>query len=549
MSTLDRNALVSTQTTLRAYVSTAVMAVGLVLFLTSWTVLFQWVGEQTPVLGVDLFTLLGALLLAMAAGLVTVGVASRLGYVSAAPSSSAGLVVGLLFGGLGFVTGGLVASQTLGAGTLGWLAGALLAGLGVAALAVVPREDVGSTFPPALFLGLLGVLFATGTIGVGWSWSPLDISATFTGSVMVPTLTIVGSLVGSWSAAKTRAGFGTKGREGGAFYLIRLSVFGMLSILLLLVGFIVKNGLETMLTNSYVGLDGHIDLPATVPLVDFRLPDWTIPFVDVKVPFVTNVSQSLFVDVPGLAPSILGTLWLVLGAMLFAVPLGLMAAIFLAEYTDNRRFQQVVEIATNGLWSTPSIVFGLFGLAFLVPRIGGGKSLMAGQLVLGFMLLPLVVITSYESIKAVPDEYRDASAALGVTQWQTIRSAVLPAAMPGVITGIILGVGRIAGETAPLLLVYGGSPFASQNPNVLSRFEFTTHPPFVSNGALMERGSALPYQLYTSITTGRLPGQGAPFSVLDFGWGTALVLLLVVLGLYAIGIVSRLYFRRKLFGG
>ena len=539
MSTLDENALVARETTVREYVASGVMVLGALLFLASWGVLFQWIGEETPVLGVELFAVFGLGLSAMAAGVAGVGVASRLGYVSATPSSTAGLVVGVLFGGIGFATGGLAASQTFGLGTVGWLVCALAVGAATTALAVVPREDVGSTFPPALFLGLLGALFVTDTVAVGWSWSPGSISATFVGSVVVPTLTIVGALVGSWSAAKAHAGFGTQGRERGAFYLVRLSVAGMLGVLVLLVGFIVVNGLGTALTKARFGLGGHLDLPWV---------GYAVPFFDIQVPFVTNVSQSLFVDVPGLAPSVLGTLWLVFGAMLFAVPLGLAAAIFLAEYTESRRFREVVEVATNGLWSTPSIVYGLFGLAFLVPRIGGGKSLMAGQLVLGFMLLPLVVITSYESIKAVPDEYRDASAALGVTQWQTIRSAVLPAAMPGVITGIILGVGRIAGETAPLLLVYGGSPFSSQNPNVLSQFRFSASPPFVTNTALMERGSALPYQLYTSITSGRLPGQGAPFSVQEFGWGTALVLLVVVLGLYAVGIASRLYFQRTLRG-
>jgi len=542
---VDRNALVATETTLREAASTGVMAVGAVLCVASWLVLFQWLGERTTVLGVELFALFGVLLLAMAAGVAGVGVAARAGYVSASPSATAGLVVGVLFGGVGFAVGGLVASQTVGMGTAGWLATAVAFGLGSAALAVGPREDLGSTLPPALLLALVGAALLSGALDLGWSWSPADISATFTGAVVVPASTIAASLVGSWSAAKARAGFGTRGRESGAFYLIRLSVFGMLAVLALLVGFIVTNGLETALTNAHFGLGGHVDLPGR--LFGVALPGWTIPFFDVRVPFVTNVSQSLYVDVPGLAPAILGTLWLVLGATLFAVPLGLAAAIFLAEYTESRRFRQVVEVATNGLWSTPSIVFGLFGLAFLVPRFGGGKSLLSGQLVLGFMLLPLVVITSYESIAAVPDEYRDASAALGVTQWQTIKSAVLPAAMPGVITGVILGVGRIAGETAPLLLVFGGPPFASRTPSVLSSFQFTASPPFVSNTALMEAGSALPYQLYTSITSGRLPGQGAPFTVQEFGWGTALVLLVVVLGLYAVGIASRIYFRRKLY--
>jgi phosphate transport system permease protein len=159
------------------------------------------------------------------------------------------------------------------------------------------------------------------------------------------------------------------------------------------------------------------------------------------------------------------------------------------------------------------------------------------------MLLPLVLIPSREAMKSVPDEYRDASAALGVSKWETIRSVVVPAAMPGVITGVILGVGRIAGETAPLLLVLNGPNFPGSAPGVLSSFDvgFGLQPPFVhvSNPALLERASALPYQLYAVITA----GVGAEES---FGWGTALVLLGVVLSFFAVSVASRRYFRRKL---
>jgi phosphate transport system permease protein len=562
MSTLSRTTLVSRETTLRDYVAAVTMALGAVLFLASWATLFQWLSESTTLLGLGLFDVYGVTLAAMGVGVVWLGVAARLDYVSSSPSATAGVLVGAVFGGIGLVAGGLVASQTLGLGSVGWVAAALATGVGSFAAATLPRGDIGSTLPSGVFLVVVGALFLSGTFGSGWEWSPANLSVTFVAGVVVPTLTLFSALVGSWSAAKARAGFGTRGREAGAFYLIRLSVFGMLGVLALLVGFIVVNGTQTLLTNAQFGLDGHIGVPSlgvdriSVPWLGVEVPIGPeiaflnadrVWFVDVQVPFLTNVSQSLFIDVPGLMPAILGTLWLVFGAVLFAVPLGVGAAIFLSEYTDRRPVKQVVEVATNGLWSTPSIVFGLFGLAFLVPRFGGSRSLGSGMLVLGFMLLPLVFITSYEAVKAVPDEYRDASAALGVTQWQTIKSAVLPAAMPGVITGVILGVGRIAGETAPLLLVYGGPPYASSKPNVLSQFEFSASPPFVENQALMDAGSALPYQLYTSITSGRLPGQGAPFSVQDFGWGTALVLLVVVLGLYAIGIASRRYFRHKLY--
>ncbi|GGN98903.1 phosphate ABC transporter permease PstA [Haloarcula pellucida] len=241
----------------------------------------------------------------------------------------------------------------------------------------------------------------------------------------------------------------------------------------------------------------------------------------------------------GILPAVVGTVWLVTGATLFAVPLGVGAAVFLTEYAEQGRFTALVEIATNALWSTPSIVFGLFGAAFLIPRLGGDESLLAGMLVLGFMLLPLVLITSREAVKSVPDEYRDASAALGVSQWETIKSVVLPAAMPGVITGVILGVGRIAGETAPLILVLGSTLNATESAQVLDGFRFTAQPPFVANDALLSASASLPTQVWAVIAAGV---SGSP----SMGWASAFVLLLVVLTFYAVGITARTYFRRKL---
>ncbi|PGF18351.1 phosphate ABC transporter, permease protein PstA [Natrinema sp. CBA1119] len=275
------------------------------------------------------------------------------------------------------------------------------------------------------------------------------------------------------------------------------------------------------------------DVGGTVGIAASGAIDW---------PFVMNPSKGLGIQ-KGVMPAMVGTIWLVLGAVVFAVPLAVGAAVFLTEYAEDSIFTRAVDIATNGLWSTPSIVFGLFGLAFLVPRFGGTPSIFASQLVLGFMLLPLVLITSREAMKSVPDEYRDASAALGVSKWETIRSVVVPASMPGVITGVILGVGRIAGETAPLLLVLNGPNFSTRSPGILSSFmvRVSLQPPFVhvSNPALLERASALPYQLYAVITAGVAAEE-------PFGWGTALVLLCVVLSFFAMGVASRRYFRRKL---
>jgi phosphate transport system permease protein len=184
-------------------------------------------------------------------------------------------------------------------------------------------------------------------------------------------------------------------------------------------------------------------------------------------------------------------------------------------------------------------VFGLFGFAFLVQRINGDLSLLSGMLVLGFMLLPLVLITSREAIKAVPDEYRDASAALGVNRWKTIRSVVLPAAMPGVITGVILGVGRIAGETAPLILVMGSKLSSQKAVDVLGGFTFLGEPPFIVNEALLAKPPALPTGIWAVIAAG-VSGSTSR------GWATAFLLLIVVLTFYMIGITTRTYFRRKL---
>jgi len=161
------------------------------------------------------------------------------------------------------------------------------------------------------------------------------------------------------------------------------------------------------------------------------------------------------------------------------------------------------------------------------------------MLVLGFMLLPLVLITSREAIKSVPDEYRDASAALGVSKWETVKSVVLPAAVPGVITGVILGVGRIAGETAPLILVLGSTLNETSAVDVLGAFKFVGHPPFVANDMLLSSSPAVPTQIWAIISAG-VAGSTS------MGWGSALVLLLIVLTFYAVGIVTRTYFRKKL---
>jgi len=769
-------------------------------------------------LPVTMATLLGMILLTQALALVVAGAVSRADLVDTSPSRSSGLAAGLAFGFIGILVGGVAGGTLAGFGSALWLPVTVAVGVGFGLLAVVPREDVGSSLATALIVGLLGLTITTGVFTVEWTWDPTAIDGGFTGGVVIPLFVVVGSLLSSWGTAKSRAGFGAQGRQYGAFFLINLNAALMVVIMVSVVFFVVSNGavyafhefsvgaltllvvllpilvaalnwarrpagtadwhsgarqffrvipvaaagslaavlvgilatgstftapfqytvlqnrtqesLDTSLeitasldigawilflsmtlvfgyfyrkTGSLQNIGSRSDLlsrvqagvslfvtlavaltvvlavfgksPLGLPLASVvglpltylgvaiaaalvvlpitvlvRTPEmatvaydrsqavtlgvygglasllatalletataesvgvgslalvsvvallgsaasllltallvrgsqdagdhqrvlrtqitlalagvagflailalhvaltqWTVDLAGITVanggslswPFVMESELPLAPDSGGIFPAIVGTVWLVVGASMFAVPLGVGAAVFLTEYAEQGYFTSVVEVATNALWSTPSVVFGLFGAAFLLPRFAGDTSLIAGQLVLGFMLLPLVLITSREAIKSVPDEYRDASAALGVSRWETIRSVVLPAAMPGVITGVILGVGRIAGETAPLILVLGTALNRPEPLDVLGGFELLGNAPFVFNGALLSETPALPSGIWAIITAG-VSGSTSR------GWATAFVLLTVVLLFYAIGIVSRTYFRRKL---
>jgi phosphate transport system permease protein len=539
-----RDALIREESRTVEYLGGTFAVLGAVVALLGVWLLDGATNLATPVLGTDLGTLLGVGSTVLGFGLFAVGSLSRSDAIETSPDRDGGLAVAVGFGVLWFVVGSLVGSQTLGMSTLWPLFGLFVGGLGAAA-AILPREDVGTSLPPALLSLLTGVVVLTGVIDQSWVWQPAGISATFTGDVALALVGLTVGLLGAWTGARAFRGFGARGRQSSAYMLVSANAVAMVVLLAVIVGFVLVNGWAAMTEGIRYGLFWGPVFSQWVPGLD----QYVIvhgPIVWFHWPFTMN-GYALLNDINGVAPAIVGTVWLVAGAVAFALPLGVGAAVFLTEYAERGRFTQLVEVATNGLWSTPSIVYGLFGLAFLVPRLGG-KAILAGQLVLGFMFLPLVVITSREALKNVPDEYRDASAALGVGKWETIKSVVLPAAMPGVITGAILGVGRIAGETAPILLVTGGGVFPSQGADVLGSFEVSTYVggqfPFVyldvSNDALLEASSALPYQLYAVITAG-LQGNN-----LDFAWGTALVLLLVVMSFYAVGIASRVYFRRKL---
>ncbi|GGL62697.1 phosphate ABC transporter permease PstA [Halocalculus aciditolerans] len=485
---------------------------GALAFIAGWAILFRWVTVTDTLGGIEYATLIAGGHLVAAAVLLAIGALSAIDVIDNNPDDAVGVVTAGIYGAFAFIAVGLTVSQTLSMTALAWFPAGLLAAVVVSAVALFLPEDLGVTLPVAAFEALAGLVVFTGVIGPQWVWSPEGFSASFIGPIAIATFAMVGSLLTVWAGTNAYRGFGARGRESGAYTLIAVYAVALLGVLALLIIFVVQKGMGKVLEGAQL---------------------W--PF---KLPFVLN-GYGLEYDVNGIFPAIVGTVWLVVGACVFAVPLAVGAAVFLTEYAEQGRFTRVVETATNGLWSTPSIVYGLFAFAFLLPRIENQETLLTGQLVLGFMLMPLVLITSREALQNVPDEYRDASAALGVSKWQTIRSVVLPAAIPGVLTGVILGVGRIAGETAPILLVLVREPFPAVATNVLGSFHFTASAPFVVNDALLSSTTALPYQLFAVITAGVGASQ-------EFGWGTALVLLLVVMFFYTIGITTRIYFRKKL---
>lgn len=159
----------------------------------------------------------------------------------------------------------------------------------------------------------------------------------------------------------------------------------------------------------------------------------------------------------GIFPSIIGTIYLIAVSLVFAAPIGILAAIYLTEYTKKGRLVSLIRFATETLAGIPSIIFGLFGFAFLVIFMGFRWSILSGGLTLAIMILPTVIRTSEEAIKSVPQLYREGSLALGATKWQTVYKIVIPAALPGIVTGMILGIGRAVGETAAVLLTAGSS--------------------------------------------------------------------------------------------
>ncbi len=222
----------------------------------------------------------------------------------------------------------------------------------------------------------------------------------------------------------------------------------------------------------------------------------------------------------GILPAIIGTIYLIVGTMIFSLPVGILSAIYLVEYAKDNFFTRLIKLSIVNLSGIPSIVYGLFGFALFVIFMQFGTSILAGSLTLAIMSLPVIVTATKEALEAVPYSFREISLSLGATKWQTIRYCVLPYALPGILTGTVLSLSRAAGETAPILFT-------------VAAFYLPRLP-----RSIFDQAMALPYHLYVISTQ-------VPNMPLQISFATAFVLIILVFLINLISIVLRVHFRKK----
>ena len=254
---------------------------------------------------------------------------------------------------------------------------------------------------------------------------------------------------------------------------------------------------------------------------------WILGFIIVKG--IGVISWEFLTGMPrdgmtagGILPAIVGTLCLTLGSIVIAFPLGILSGIYISEYTRDNWLVKLIRIMTNNLSGVPSIVFGLFGMALFVNTLGFGDSIIAGSFTLALLVLPIVIRTTEEALRRIDNSYRLGSLALGATKLQTIRRVLLPMAMPNIITGLILSVGRVSGETAPILFT-AVAYFLPKLPS-----------------SIFDQVMALPYRLYVIATSGTDLEATRPMA-----YGTALVLIAIVLVINLAANGLRRYFNKK----
>lgn len=255
-----------------------------------------------------------------------------------------------------------------------------------------------------------------------------------------------------------------------AFWIIRLLSITVVGILFVILGFIIVRGIGVI--------------------------NWN---------FISKMPEEGMLA-GGIYPAIIGTLYLILGSIIFAFPIGVMSGIYMNEYLKDGPAKRFVRLMTDNLAGVPSIVFGLFGMALFVNKLKFGDSILAGSLTLGLLALPVIIRTTEEALKAIDDTYRHASYAMGASKLHTIKKIILPAAFPNIITGLILSIGRVSGETAPILFTVAAY-FLPRLPH-----------------SMFDQAMALPYHLYVLATSGTDIDKARPIA-----YGTALVLIIIVL--------------------
>ena len=263
------------------------------------------------------------------------------------------------------------------------------------------------------------------------------------------------------------------------------------------------------------------------PIIEHDLSELMRPRLTAYPRFLTDASRDAHFF-GGIGPEVLGTLYLALGAMLLAVPLGIVAAVYFQEYAREGAVLTFLRSCVNTLAGVPSVVFGLFGLAFFINtlRVSPGKSVLAGALTLALLVLPTVIRAAEEAIAAVPRAYKEGAMALGAGQWRTIWTVILPAALPGILTGVVISMGRAAGETAPIMFTAVVSVGAAVRPSQL-----LSHPT-----------PALSWNLYNLCTEHEAVDE---IRHVQYGMAATLVLLVLLLNLVAIVIRARVATRLK----
>jgi phosphate ABC transporter permease subunit PstA len=358
------------------------------------------------------------------------------------------------------------------------------------------RLGLPSTAYLFLFIDLIFILAVfwlifTQAIGPGYEMrNPLGLGASFGYKLIISFFVLLASLLATKDSINLHYRYSHAGKQALAFFAIRLSAVFALLILGGILFVIIYNGIGAL--------------------------NWE---------FLTQPPRRLG-QAGGISTAILGSLWMVLGAMIVSSPLGIGAAIYLHEYSKNVKLNRAITIAVSCLNGVPSVVFGLFGLAFLVTYFG--ISLLSGSIILGLINIPTIILTSHEALKSVPNSLREGSMALGATKWQTIRKIVVPSAMPGILTGLIIGVAKASGETAPIMW---------------TAVTFTATPVQMVYGVIpnvFQPVNNLDYHLLNLIYF-----MGG-WDVEKNAWGTALVLLILVLSTNMLAILVRNYYRKKI---